>query len=135
MNSASLVGNVTKNPEIYTTQGGIKRANFTLAVQRRFANAQGVREADFIPIVCWRQLADTIDQFVHKGMKLGVEGVIQVRQYETQDGQKRSVTEIVADTVEFLSPSLKAEPRDEKPEPQHVEASQLTEEPDDELPF
>ena len=135
MNSAILVGNVTKNPEIYTTQGGIKRANFTLAVQRRFANAQGVREADFIPIVCWRQLADTIDQFVHKGMKLGVEGVIQTRQYETQDGQKRSVTEIVADTVEFLSPSLKAEPRDEKPEPQHVESSQLTEELSDELPF
>ena len=133
MNSAILVGNVTKNPEIYTTQGGIKRANFTLAVQRKFANAQGVREADFIPIVCWRQLADTIDQFVHKGMKLGVEGVIQTRQYETQDGQKRSVTEIVADTVEFLSPSLKAEPRDEKPT--HIEPSQLTEESDDELPF
>lgn len=104
MNIAILCGNVTKDPEIYTTQGGVKRANFTLAITRRFANAQGNREADFLPIVAWRQLADFVEKYVKKGKKLGVVGTVQTRSYDAQDGSKRYVTEIVADSIEFLSP-------------------------------
>ena len=134
MNKVILTGNVCKTPEIYTTQGGIKRANFTLAVQRKFANSQGVREADFISIVAWRQAAELCEKHVYKGMKLGIEGYIQVRNYETQDGQKRTVTEIIADEIEFLSPK----PLEGKPEakPEAKEAKpELTQEDDDDMPF
>lgn len=104
MNVFCGAGNVTKDPEIYTTQGGVKRANFTLAINRRFANAQGNREADFLPIVAWRQLADFVEKYVTKGKKLGVTGTVQVRSYDAQDGTKRYVTEIVADNIEFVGP-------------------------------
>ena len=137
MNRVFLIGNVTKTPEVYTTQGGNKRVNFTLAVQRRFANAQGVREADFIPIVAWKQLAETIEKYVYKGMKVSVEGCLQIRQYETQDGQKRTVAEIVADEIEFLSP--KPLETDTLPDNQKqsvkVKTEELVEDDDPSLPF
>ena len=134
MNSWTGTGNVCGEPEVHTTNGGTKKASFTLAVQRRFANAQGVREADFIPIVVWRQLADLVEKYVHKGMKVGVEGYIQRRDYDAQDGTKRTVTEIVADNVEFLSakPEAKPEVKTGKPE---VKMEDLVEEQDDQLPF
>ena len=102
MNKAILIGNLTRDPETTTTSSGIAKCNFTVAVQRRFANAQGVREADFIPVVCWRQTAELCARYLSKGRKVAVEGSIQTRTYDAQDGTKRYVTEIVADSVEFL---------------------------------
>ena len=105
MNKVILIGNLASDPEAYTTQSGISRSSFRLAVQRRFANAQGVREADFLPVVAWRQTADFCNRYLLKGRRVAVEGSIQVRSYQAQDGSSRYVTEIIADSVEALGPS------------------------------
>lgn len=102
MNKAILTGNLAGDPEISTTASGIKRCTFRLAVQRKYANPSGVREADFLTIVCWRQTAENCAKYLLKGRKVAVEGSIQTRTYDAQDGSKRYVTEIVADSVEFL---------------------------------
>ncbi len=102
MNKAILIGNLANDPETRTTQSGIAQCTFRLAVQRRFANQNGVREADFLTIVCWRQTAELCSRYLSKGRKVAVEGSIQTRSYDAQDGTKRYVTEIIADNVEFL---------------------------------
>ena len=102
MNKAILIGNLTRDPEYTTTASGIACCRFILAVQRRFANADGKREADFIPIIAWRQLAENCAKYLAKGRKVAIEGTIQTRSYDAQDGTKRYVTEIIADNVEFL---------------------------------
>ena len=102
MNKVILIGNLANDPESRTTASGIAQCTFRLAVQRRFANAQGVREADFLTIVCWRQTAELCSRYLSKGRKVAVEGSIQVRSYDAQDGSKRYVTEIIAENVEFL---------------------------------
>lgn len=102
MNKAILIGNLTRDPEYTTTISGVAKCSFTLAVQRRFANADGKREADFIPIITWRQTAENCAKYLAKGRKCCVEGTIQTRSYDAQDGTKRYVTEIIADSVEFL---------------------------------
>ena len=102
MNKAILIGNLASDPETRTTQSGIAQCSFRLAVQRRFANQQGVREADFLQIVCWRQTAELCARYLSKGRKVAVEGSIQTRSYDAQDGTKRYVTEIIADNVEVL---------------------------------
>ena len=104
MNKAILIGNLTRDPELTTTPSGISVCRFTIAVSRRFANAEGEREADFINCVAWRGLADNVSKYVKKGKKICVSGSIQTRNYEAQDGSKRYITEIVADDVEFISP-------------------------------
>ncbi|MCL2434207.1 MAG: single-stranded DNA-binding protein [Clostridia bacterium] len=103
MNKAVLVGNLTRDPELRTTSGDVSKCTFTIAINRRFTNAQGEREADFIPIVVWRQLADNCVKFLHKGSKVAVSGSIQVRNYETPDGTRRTFTEVVADEVQFIN--------------------------------
>ena len=136
MNTWIGTGNVCKTPEIHTTNGGVKKATCTLAVQKKFANAQGVKEADFIPIVAWRANADTCEKFVYKGMKLGIIGYIQTRQYDTQDGQRKSVTEIIVDSIEFLSPRENSlEKTAELPEKSLEKTAGMVEEPDDDMPF
>ena len=102
MNKAILVGNLTKDPELKTTASGVSYANFTVACTRRFANQQGVREADFINCVAWRQQAEFVARYFTKGSRIGVEGTIQTRSYDAQDGTKRYVTEVVVDNVEFV---------------------------------
>jgi single-strand DNA-binding protein len=77
-------------------------AGFTLAVDRSFVNQQGERATDFIDIVAWRRLAEQVTQHLSKGRLVAVEGRLQIRSYETQDGQKRKVAEVVADAVRFL---------------------------------
>ena len=99
------IGNLTKDVELSTTQSGIAYARFTLAVARRFANNDGERETDFLNIVVWRNLAENCAKYLKKGKKCCVVGSIQTRNYDAQDGTKRYVTEIVADEVEFLSPT------------------------------
>ena len=108
-NKVWLLGNLTKDPESQTTSSGITVCRFTLAVQRKFSNANGEKETDFINIVAWRILAENCIKYLSKGKKVAVVGAIQTRSYDAQDGTKRYVTEIVAEEVEFLSPSGKQE--------------------------
>lgn len=103
MNKVILIGNLASDVESRTTSSGITNSTFKLAVQRRFSNAQGVREADFLPVVCWRQTAELASKYLSKGRKVAVEGSIQTRSYDAKDGSKRYVTEIIADNVEFLA--------------------------------
>ena len=143
MNKAILIGNLARDPETMTTSSGITKCNFTVAVQRRFANAQGVREADFIPVVCWRQTAELCARYLSKGRKVAVEGSIQTRSYDAQDGTKRYVTEIVADNVEALGSRDEGSrggyeaPAAPAPAPRQAApaAGGFTEVDDDELPF
>ena len=142
MNKVILIGNLTRDPEAFTTQSGVSRSTFTVAVQRRFANAQGVREADFIPVVAWRQSADFVNRYLTKGRKVAVEGSIQTRSYDAQDGSKRYVTEIIADSVEALGSrdDGQARPHDNGPTPPPAvpaapSSNDFTEVDDDELPF
>lgn len=102
MNSINIIGNVCNTPEAHTTQSGISRSTFRVAVQRRFRNAQGEREADFFTVVAWRKTADFCNHYLDKGMKVAVEGAMQCRQYDAQDGSKRTVWELIAENVESL---------------------------------
>lgn len=103
MNKAIISGNLTKDPVRKETPNGVPVCTFTVAVQRKFKNQQGEREADFLPVVAWRQLAGICGQYLHKGSKVGITGSIQTRTYDANDGSKRYITEIIADEVEFLS--------------------------------
>lgn len=101
-NLAVLAGRLTKDPELRYVQSGHPVASFTLAVDRPFAQEGKARETDFFDIVAWRKLAETVSQHLQKGSAVLVQGRIQIRSYEAQDGQKRKVTEIVADRVQFF---------------------------------
>lgn len=103
MNKCILIGNLTKDPELTTTSNGIAVCRFTIAVSRRYSNADGERETDFLNIVVWRSLGENCHKFLKKGSKVGVIGNIQNRSYDATDGSKRYITEIVAEEVEFLS--------------------------------
>ena len=104
MNKVYLIGNLTRDPEMRSTSAGIPVCNFSIAVNRRFKNAQtGQQETDFFNIVAWRQLAELCSRYLAKGRKVAVAGSIQMRSYEAQDGTKRTAVDIVADDVEFLS--------------------------------
>jgi single-strand DNA-binding protein len=104
MNKAILIGNLTRDPEASTTPNGINVCKFTIAVNRSYGQSDPSKQAvDYLTIVCWRALADTCSKFLKKGQKVCVCGAIQIRQYDTQDGQKRSITEIIAEEVQFLN--------------------------------
>ena len=142
MNKVILIGNLANDPEAFTTQSGVSRSTFRIAVQRRFANAQGVREADFLTVVAWRQSADFCNRFLTKGSKVAVEGSIQNRSYDAQDGSKRYVTEIIADNIEALGGREEGgqpRSRDNGPTPPPANPApsmnDFTEVDDDELPF
>lgn len=103
MNRVFLIGNLTKDPELRSTQSGVSVCNFTIAVNRRFKNANGQQETDYLNIIAWRQLAELCSKYLAKGRKVAVTGSIQTRTYEAKDGSKRTAWDIVADEVEFLS--------------------------------
>lgn len=102
LNTIVLIGRLVRDPELRYTPNGVAVANFTIAVDRPFTNQQGEREADFIDIVVWRRQAETVAQHLQKGRLVAVEGRLQIRSYETSDGQRRRVAEVVANTVRFL---------------------------------
>jgi single-strand DNA-binding protein len=103
MNKAFLVGHLTKDPELrYLNNNTTAVATFTIAVNRTFANQNGEREADFINIVVWRKQAENVKKYLTKGSLVGIDGRIQTRNYDGQDGKKVYVTEVVADNVQFL---------------------------------
>src|SRR5690625_600612 len=95
MNRAVLVGRLTRDPDLRYTPNGVAVANFTLAVNRSFTNQQGERDADFINCVTWRRQAENLTQYMKKGGQVGVDGRIQTRTYEDQDGKTVYVTEVV----------------------------------------
>lgn len=102
LNRIILIGRLTRDPELRYTPQGVPVASFSIAVDRPFANQQGQREADFIDCVAWRKLGETVGNHLTKGRLIAVEGRLQVRSYEAQDGTKRRVSEVVADSVRFL---------------------------------
>lgn len=104
MNRVVLVGRLTKDPELRYTPNGVPVATFTLAVNRSFTNQQGEREADFINVVVWRKPAENVANFLKKGSLAGIDGKVQTRNYEGQDGKRVYVTEILAESVQFLEP-------------------------------
>ena len=145
MNKVILIGNMANDPEPRTTQSGISQSTFRIAVSRRFANPQGVRETDFFTVIAWRQTADFCNRYLTKGSKIAVEGSVQNRSYDAQDGSRRYVTEIIADHVEFASNrgDSPARPTDNGPTPPPAAPAtpagpgmnDFTEVEDDELPF
>ena len=141
MNKVILIGNLAADPESRTTQSGVAQCTLRLAVQRRFANQQGVREADFFNVICWRQTAEFCSRYLSKGRKIAVEGSLQTRSYDAQDGSKRYVTEIIADNVEFCDSRPEGgRPRTDNPPPPpepsgFAPSNGCTEVDDDELPF
>lgn len=128
MNKITLIGNLTRDVEMRHTGSGIPVCSFSVAVNRRFKDAEGKVVTDFFTIVAWRGLAENCAKYLGKGKKVAVVGELNNRSYEDKDGSKRYITEIVADEVEFLSPrtTTEAAPPD---------MSGFTEIPDDELPF
>ena len=101
MNKAILVGRLTRDPELRTTGSGVSVCSFTIAINRRFKNAEGGYDADFINCVAWRQQAEFVAKYFTKGRMIGLCGSIQTRNYD-KDGQKVYVTEVVADEVSFV---------------------------------
>jgi len=133
LNSIVLIGRLVRDPELRYTPSGVAVGGFTLAVDRPFTNQQGEREADFIDIVVWRRLAETCANHLSKGRLVAVRGRLQVRTYETQDGQRRRVAEVVADEVKFLD-----RPGGAEREPggdELADFGDVTGLPDDDIPF
>ena len=102
MNKVELIGRLTKEPEIKLTTNQTQFCNFTLAVDRRFKDANGNRQADFINCVAWKQTAVFIQKYFHKGNKIAVCGSLQSRSYDDQQGNKRYVLEVIAEEIEFV---------------------------------
>lgn len=102
LNSVVLIGRLATDPELRYTQTGVAVTNFRLAVDRPFTNQQGERETDFFPIISFRRLAETVAHNLGKGRLVAVEGRLQARSYQAQDGGTRWITEVVADNVRFL---------------------------------
>lgn len=102
MNKVILIGRLARDPEMRTTQSGLATTTFTVAVSRNFAGSNNGPTADFISCVAWRRQAENIAKYCTKGSQVAVEGRIQTRNYDAQDGTKRYVTEIIADNVTFI---------------------------------
>jgi single-strand DNA-binding protein len=139
VNKAVIIGNLTRDPDLRTTSNtGTSVCSFTVAVQRRRSRTNpnpNAPEADFIPVVVWREQAENCARYLRKGSQVGVSGSIQVRSYDAQDGTRRYVTEIIADEVKFLSrPSSTGDSGASRGDYSAPQAP-LLEEIDDELPF
>lgn len=110
INRTVLVGRLTKDPEIRYTQSGMAVANFTVAVNRQFTNANGEREADFISCIIWRKAAENFCNFTHKGSLVGIDGRIQTSTYE-KEGQRVYATQVVVDSFSMLEPKQQSQQR------------------------
>ena len=135
MNKVFLIGNLTRDPELASTNSGVSVCRFSLAVQRRFNSSNGERETDFLNIIVWRAQGENCHKYLKKGSKCAVEGSIQTRSYDAQDGTKRYVTEIVADNVEFLSNKSSNDGEGQDKFDSKKEVAELEPVDDDTLPF
>ena len=109
INRTILVGRLTRDPELRYTNGGAAVATFTIAVNRQFTNQNGEREADFISCVIWRKAAENFANFTHKGSLVGIDGRIQTRNYENQQGVRVYVTEVVVENFSLLESRAESE--------------------------
>ncbi len=130
MNKLIIIGNLTKDPELSETSSGISYTKFTVAVSRNYTNSDGERETDFFDITAWRERAELCVKYLKKGSKVGIVGSVQFRTYEDDDGNKRKITEIKVDEIEFLTPKSSSE----EAKPSKKGKPQL-EETDEDLPF
>lgn len=144
INNVTIVGRLTKEPELRFTPAGKGVASFTLAVNRSFTNQQGEREVDFIPVVVWGRSAENSANFLKKGSLAGAKGSIQTRSYDSDNG-KRYVTEVVAEQVAFLEPKGSGNQNGSSQGQQSAPQTRVTDDPfsgggqiniqDDDLPF
>lgn len=109
MNNVTLVGRLTKDPELRTTNSGISYLFFTLAVDRPYASAGGERQTDFISCVAWRNTAETMARYLHKGARIGVIGSIQTRTYDDASGVRKYITEVNCNSFSFLESKAERE--------------------------
>lgn len=138
LNSVVMIGRLTKDPELRYTQSGKAVATLRLAVDRGTTNPQGEKETDFIDVVVWERQAETVANYLQKGRLVAVQGRLQIRQYETQEGQRRERAEIVASTVRFLDSGRDQGGDRQTSGPPRRESgmgSELTFNDDDDVPF
>ena len=133
INTVTLVGRLTKDPELRYTQTGKGVATFTLAVTRPFKNQNGDYESDFINCQTWGKAAENLANYMRKGSKVGVVGRIQTRNYENNEGRRVYVTEVVADSVQFLEPKKESKPKENSD--QFADDGKPIDIQDDDLPF
>ena len=131
MNRLTIIGNLTKDPELRTTQGGISVCSFTVAVNRR-ARKDQQPETDFFRVSAWRELGENCAKWLIKGKKVAVVGPVSVSTYQGHDGKTYANLEVLASDVEFLSPAGQVE---KEPEPQRDQQTGMQEVETDELPF
>ena len=129
LNQIIIIGRTTKEPESRVTQNGVAVTTFTIACDRNFKGADGEKETDFFNVVCWRGLAETVSKFLGKGRLVAVSGRLQNRTYETTEGQKRYITEIVGSEVQFLDRAKEGQAKEEVPGFKEVDSTE------DDLPF
>ena len=148
MNKVILIGRLSQDPEMRTTPNGVATTTFSVAVSRNYTNQAGERETDFFRCVAWRKQAENIAKYCQKGTQVAVEGRLQNRSYDAQDGTKRYVTEVIADNVSFLGSRGDANSSSSAPQNMEndVEINEASEDPfkdfgdevtltDDDLPF
>ena len=133
MNKTILIGNLTRDPELSETPSGVAVCKFSIAVSRDYADADGNRETDFFNITVWRGRAENCGKYLKKGNKVAIVGKLQNRSYEDKDGIKRTVTDIIADEVEFLTP--KQASQEESVVSMTRQRPQLEQIDDNKLPF
>lgn len=127
MNKVQLIGRMSKDPEVKLTSNGTQFCNFTVCVDRKFKDANGQRQTDFINCVAWKQTAVFIQKYFHKGDRIGLCGSIQTRSFDDQNGQKHFATEVIIEDAEFVE-SNGSRQQEEKP-------AEVVETPQGELPF
>ena len=130
MNKVFLIGNLTRDPELTETPSGVPVCRFAIAVSRDYADSQGNRETDFFNITTWRGKAETCGKYLKKGNKVAVCGSLQNRSYEDKDGIKRTVTDVIASDVEFLTPKQSEEEsvvsvKRDRPQMEEIDDNQL----------
>ncbi|MBE5744755.1 MAG: single-stranded DNA-binding protein [Clostridiales bacterium] len=116
MNKVFLIGNLTRDPELSETAGGVPVCHFSIAVNRNYSSQDGERQTDFFNCTAWRAMAESIARYTKKGKKVAVVGSIQLRNYEDNQGVKRTAVDIIAQDVEFLSPRENGDSFDEMDE-------------------
>ena len=142
LNCVAIMGRLTRDPELKTTGTGVSVVSFTVAVDRNFVRAGEERQADFIDVVAWRQTAEFICKYFHKGSMIAIDGSIQTRSWEDKEGNKRKSTEIAANNVSFCgskseSGNTSASSPMYQPAPSFATADEgdFKETPEDDLPF
>ena len=117
MNKVFLIGNLTRDPELTETPSGVAVCHFVIAVNRNYSSQDGERQTDFFNCTAWRQTAETVARYTKKGNKVAVSGSIQLRNYEDNQGVKRTAVDIIVQDVEFLTPKAAGDSFDDSPAP------------------